>query len=238
VTGSDPELLADLAALDSCAVSDAMDVHGLSGVALNLRPLTGPFRIVGRAMTVELQASEEGQASHRHLATGAIELAEQGDIIIVAHNGRLDVAGWGGILSRAAQVRGIAGVVVDGACRDVDEAREIGFPVFALGATPRTARGRVVEAGFGHPVTIAGVVVRAGDFVIADSTGVVFVAAKHASGVIATARGIAAREAAMTRDVLTGTSVSAVMGTTYEQMTSSSSIQPGGGATTTLEKSE
>lgn len=213
-------LVARLAKLDSCAVSDAMDRHGLAGVAPGIRPLTSTARIAGRVVTVKLKRPQGDEQSIRHLGTAAIVAAAPGDVIVVDHQGRDDAAGWGGILSRAAQVRGVAGVIVDGACRDVDESREIGFPVYAKSATPRTARGRAVEESFNEPVTIGGVVVRPGDLVLADGTGVVFIPAEQAEAVITSAEQIAAREAAMTRAVLAGQPVTEVMGQSYETMLS------------------
>ena len=170
-------------------------------------------------LTVKLK-DKGNEESTRHLGTAAIEAASPGDVIVVDHQGRDDAAGWGGILSTAARQRGVSGVIVDGACRDVDEARAIGFPVFATAATPRTARGRAVEESFNTPVRIRGIAVQPGDLVLADGTGVVFVPAEHAAAVIATAEEIAAREAEMTRAVLAGQPVSEVMGRNYETMVS------------------
>ncbi|MDH4280456.1 MAG: hypothetical protein OEW83_20520 [Acidimicrobiia bacterium] len=70
----------------------------------------------------------------------------------MAHQGRGDCAGWGGNLSRAARKREVAGTIVHGAVRDVDEAIEISYPVFATEATPLTARGRAEEKAWGATV--------------------------------------------------------------------------------------
>jgi len=216
------DLVARLAALDTCAVSDALDRLGLLGVALGIRPLTVSERIAGRVVTVKLGPARGGAPAARHLGTAAIETAAPGDVIVVDHQGREDAAGWGGILSTPAKVKGVRGVIVDGACRDVDESRALGFPVYARTAVPLTARGRAVEESFNQPVTIAGVPVQPGDLVLADGSGVVFVPAERAEEVIATAEAIAAREAAMTRAVLAGQPVSQVMDHTYETMVSRS----------------
>ncbi len=116
----------------------------------------------------------------------------------------------------------MSGVVVDGACRDVDESRALDFPVFARAAVPLTARGRAVEESFNEPVQIGGITVQPGDLVIADGSGVVFVPAAHAEAVVRTAEQIAAREAEMTKAVLAGRSVVEVMGRNYETMVSRS----------------
>lgn len=212
-------VVARLLKLDSCALSDAMDRLGLPPAVSGMPPRTATRRIAGRVMTVRLAAGKPPpDAPVRHLCTAAVEAAEAGDVLVIQHIPGLDAGGWGGILSRAAKARGLAGIVTDGAARDIDEAAEIGFPVYAAACTARTARGRLHEAETGGVVTIGGVAVRPGDYVLADGSGVVFVAAADAARVLDAAEMIAAREAAMSRDVEAGLPVSQVMGAAYEHM--------------------
>ena len=89
---------------------------------MKLGRLSTSRRIVGRVLTVRLAAA--GHAASRHLCSGAIEAGGAGPVIAVEHKSREDCAGWGGILSLAAKLRGIEGVIVEGACRDIDESRE------------------------------------------------------------------------------------------------------------------
>ncbi|HEY7324027.1 MAG TPA: hypothetical protein VH520_04300 [Streptosporangiaceae bacterium] len=217
--GTPDALLARLATLDSCACSDALDRLGLAGVASGLRALTVTRRVTGRVITVALEPAGSAVASGgRHLGTAAIEAAQPGDVIVVAAGGRVDAAGWGGVLSLAATMRGVRGVIVDGACRDVDESTTLGLPVYARAAIPATARGRQAEVGWNTPVEVAGIAVVPGDLVVADGSGVVFVPASRATDVIATAEQIAAREAAMARRLRAGEPASAVLSADYEQM--------------------
>lgn len=209
-------LVERLLKLDTCAVSDACDRLGLPGSVLGIAPLSPPAKIGGRVVTVKL-VNADGRTASRHLCTGAIEAANAGDVIVI-ENPRLDAAGWGGILSAAAKVRGIAGVVCSGAARDIDESRELGMPVFARTAVPRTARGRVIEDNFNEPIEIDGVKVAPNDLVLADGSGVVFLAADKAEEVIQNAEMIAAREAKMREAVEAGDPVSEVMGRDYETM--------------------
>jgi regulator of RNase E activity RraA len=216
------EQVARLAKLDTCAVSDALDRLGLIGTVTGIRPLSLPVRIAGRVVTVRLKPKEDTDVSVRHLGTAAIVAANPGDVIVIDHQARDDAAGWGGILSNAAKEKGVAGVIVDGACRDIDESRDVGFPVFGRAAVPLTARGRAVEASTNEPVRIGGVAVAPGDLVIADGSGIVFIAAARAGDVLAAAETIAATEAEMTRAVLDGHPVDEVMGRNYETMLSRS----------------
>ena len=207
-----------LSRLDTCAVSDALDKLGERGTVNGIRSLTGPAKIAGRVVTVKLVDLVEGATPKRHLCTAAIEAAAPGNVIVVEHHTRDDCAGWGGILSTAAKERGIAGTIVDGLARDIDESREAGYPVFARAATPSTARGRIVEDDWNVPVTIGGVEVSPGDLVVADGSGVVFVGAARENVVLEAAEAIAAREQAMAKAVRDGKRVSQVMGGDYEKM--------------------
>lgn len=207
-----------LSRLDTCGVSDALDRLGLSGAVMGIVPMWPCPRIAGQVITVRLRRAEPGEHSPRHLGTAAIEAGGPGQVIVIEHHDREDAAGWGGILSLAAKLKGIEGVIVDGTCRDVDDSRDAGFPVFARAATPMTARGRVVEASMGEPIRVADLHVSPGDYVIADWSGAVFLSADRAEEIITTAEGLAAREAAMAQDVRAGKSVIEVMGANYEAM--------------------
>jgi regulator of RNase E activity RraA len=132
-------------------------------------------------------------------------------VIVVDNRGRLDVSSWGGILSLAASQRGIEGVVIDGACRDVAEAAEIGFAVFARAVIPTSARGRIVEESMGQPITIGAVRVEPGDLVVADPTGVVFIPARRAADILDLAEAVMAKERAMEEAVRAGQSIVEVM---------------------------
>jgi 4-hydroxy-4-methyl-2-oxoglutarate aldolase len=208
-----------LARLDACAVSDALDSLSLPGAALGLHSVSAPGRITGRVITVDL-AEAGGAAPPRHLGTAAVDAATPGDVIVVAHHGRTDVSGWGGVLSAGASQRGVAGVIVDGAVRDVDQAAGYGLPVYAAAAVPRTARGRVIERDWNVSVTIADVAVSPGDYVIADGSGVVFVPRAHAEAVLTMAEAILRKEELMAARALAGEPMADVMGHDYESMLS------------------
>ncbi|HEV7666004.1 MAG TPA: RraA family protein, partial [Chloroflexota bacterium] len=139
-------------------------------------------------------------------------------VIVIEHHDREDAAGWGGILSLAAKIKGVEGVVVDGTCRDVDDSRDAGFPVYARAATPVTARGRIVEASMGEPIRVGDLQVTADDYVIVDWSGAVFVEGARAAEIVGLAEMLAAREAQMAADVRAGKSVVEVMGKNYETM--------------------
>jgi regulator of RNase E activity RraA len=207
--------------LDVSAVSDAMDKLGLPPSVSGLTQQSTQQRIAGKVVTYKLVPAAQVPAhtgAPRHLGTTAIEAAQPGDVIVIEQRTGLDAGSWGGILSLAAKLREVAGVVVDGPVRDIDEARAYDFPVYARGLTARTARSRVAEAFTNQPVRIGEVTVCPGDFVIADASGAVFIAAADIERVLQAAEMIVGREAAMAQALRDGQPVSQVMGAAYEHM--------------------
>jgi len=196
-----------LSALDACVVSDALDELALPGSVTGLQPLSGT-RLVGRARTVLTGPARPGG---KHVAAQTVAVSGWGDVVVIGGGGRTDVSCWGGILTAAAMRRGLSGVVIDGAARDVDEIRAQGFPVFARGATTRTARGRITQVTADEPVEIAGVTVAPGDLVIADGSGVVFVPAGRAAEVLDIAGRLQARQARILQLVRAGEPVTELM---------------------------
>ena len=211
-------ILERLAKLDTCTVSDALDSLGLKGATWGVRPQWPCPRIAGRAVTMKIKPVGLQQPA-QHLGSAAIESAKAGDIIVIDNGGRLEFSTWGGLLSLSARLKGIAGVVIDGACRDIDEARELEFPVYARGVVPMTARGRVMQESFNREVQFAGVQVYPGDLVIADGSGVVIVPSEKEQEVVTAAEAVLQKEAEMAAGIrkgLSGLEMLEKLG--YEQM--------------------
>jgi 4-hydroxy-4-methyl-2-oxoglutarate aldolase len=204
--------------LDSCAVSDALDKLKLTGVVIGLAQLSSLRRIAGPILTVKLGVGALPSGVVRHNGTTAIVSAQPGDIIVVEQRSGVQAAAWGGILALGAKLRGLAGVIAEGPVRDIDEARQHDFPVFGRGVTTLTARGRIVELANNQPVKVGDVEVKAGDYAIADGSGVVFISAENVERVLATAEEISAREAAMAKALYEGKPITEVMGANYEHM--------------------
>ena len=192
-----------LAKLDTCAVSDALDSLNLKGATFGVRPMWSCPRIAGRAVTMKIKPAGLEQP-RQHLGTAPIEAAQSGDIIVIDNGGRLEFSCWGGLLALSARLKGLSGVVIDGASRDIDEARELQFPVYARGAVPMTARGRVVQESFNQEIQFAGVQCRPGDLVIADGSGVVIVPKAKENEVVAAAETIYAKEQEMAAGIRKG----------------------------------
>jgi regulator of RNase E activity RraA len=204
--------------LDTCAVSDGMDRLGLMGATYGIRPMWPCPKIVGRAVTMKIKPVGLDKAK-QHLGTLPIDAAQPGDVIVIDNGGRPDTSCWGGLLALAAKTKGISGVVIDGACRDIDESRDVGFPVYARGAVPMTARGRVMQETYNQEIEFAGVQVHPGDLVIADGSGVVIIPRSKEEEIVREAEAVAATEARMAEGIRQGMSVLEVLERLgYEQM--------------------
>jgi regulator of RNase E activity RraA len=220
MSSADPHV-ARLRRLDCCAVSDALDKLGMRGAEGGLLQRSTSRRIAGRAVTVRLVRKEDApppNGSPVHLGAKAVEASGPDAIIVIEQRTGLEAGSWGGILSLAAKLRGVEGIIADGPVRDIDEARVYDLPIFSRGLTARTARGRIAEEATNVDVRIGETSVAPGDYVLADNSGVVFVPADAIESVLDAAEEIAAREAAMAKALLSGQSVCDVMGASYENM--------------------
>jgi len=181
-------------------VSDAMDQLGIAGVVpgSTLRPTDPRARVVAQAITVlnrKTQKSVSERVSSRKSGLADIEahnLAEPGDILVI--QGVRDVSSMGGVMATVGKRQGEAGAIVDGAVRDIDHSRDIGYPVWSSSVSPMTGKWRIETVAINKPVTIAGVEVKPGDLVIADEVGVCFIPFARAAEVLAMAQRLAGLE--------------------------------------------
>lgn len=156
---------------------------------IGIRPLWSSMpRLAGPAFTVRCPPGDN------LMLHAAIYRAEPGSVIVV-ESGDVDYALAGGNVCAVAQRRGISGFVLDGVIRDVAEAREIGFPVFARGVIPVPGTKAAVDR-LNLPVRCGGVKVDPGDIVVADEEGLVVVPGAHRDEVLLAARAKLAEEAA------------------------------------------
>lgn len=145
------------------------DVAGRRGALHGrIRPLRPHMKTAGTAFTVEVRPGDN------LMIHAAMSLARPGDVIVVDGKGDQTAALMGTIMFTACKQLGIAGVVVDGAVRDSLETEELGFPVFSVGTNPNGPT-KLVPGRIGHPVTVGGVTVHPGDFILGDADGVVVV---------------------------------------------------------------
>lgn len=204
------ELRKRLEKLSTTNVSDALDALGLKGSTYGVNKMYESCRkIIGEAVTMKVVAAGLTKST-THMGVNAIEIAKDGDVIVIDNGGRIDVNCWGGVLSTGAKFKGVSGVVIDGCCRDLDECVELDFPVYARATICATARGRVMEEATNVMVSFQGVQVRPGDIVIADITGVVFIPQERLEDVIQKGEMLLEKEEAMCADIKSGMSMKAV----------------------------
>jgi regulator of RNase E activity RraA len=185
--------------LSTGQVSDAMDALALPrNVITGIAPLSeAAMPLVGRAFTLQqirvVNSRAPGPVRH---AEAAKELASEGEVIVIDAGGFTDVCTWGFAHSMRAAIRGIAGVLVNGAVRDSVEIRESGFPLFCRGRSPVKSTGNFMTTTIGEPLSIGGAVIRKGDLIFGDLDGIVCVPAEHENEVFKRAMDIHKSESA------------------------------------------
>ena len=158
--------------LEKVSAANLSDALHRGGALEGLRPVAPGCRMVGAAITVRTYPGDWAKPVE------AIDVAEAGQVLVVDAGG-VPPAVWGELATHSAKNRGLAGVVIDGAVRDTGDIRELGFPVFARHRTPHAGEPK----GFGEigvPVTVGGVRVSPGDWLLGDDDGVVSVPKERA----------------------------------------------------------
>ncbi|MBI2827099.1 MAG: RraA family protein [Planctomycetia bacterium] len=165
--------------LYTAAISDALDRlgHRAQVCSIDLRPMTGHRKLIGRAKTTLWADMAHDDANPYELELKAVDSCRTDDVLVAAAAGSMRSGLWGELLSTAARNRGCVGAIVDGAVRDVAAMTAMGFAVFARGACPRDSlhRQRVIDVDV--PVELGSVRCAPGDLVVADEDGVVIVPA-------------------------------------------------------------
>ncbi len=191
--------------LSTSTISDALDRFGIAGGCHGIFPVAPVDKMVGPAYTV------------RYVPTGAvkgtvgdyIDEVSPGDVIVLDNNGRIDCTVWGDILTVTARMKGIAGTVIDGVCRDVPGIVQEQYPVFSRGKFMMTGKDRVMVDATQTMVTIGKVQVKPGDILVGDGSGVVVVPQEMVEPVLKAAQEIESAEQAILESVRSGLSLGA-----------------------------
>lgn len=205
-------LIQRLRRLATSTLANALDDVGLhANVVAAVKAVAPGFRFVGPAVTVKESSGAYGSFTSDDFKVGQmIDAARAGDVIVVDAGGAA-YSTWGGMASYAAKLKGIAGLVVDGGVRDLEEMVEFEFPVFARHLVPTTGRTRLKVEAINEPVEIDGVAVAPGDVVVADGTGIVCLPAARAEEIATLAEACAHDDAAAVEDLKKGLSFSQAM---------------------------
>ncbi|BCR98623.1 RraA family protein [Aspergillus luchuensis] len=200
----DAELAALFAESDTPGISDALDKLGIPGQALGIMPLTNYEKVtVGPAFTVRYVPASDPPGS----VGDFIDDVAEGDFVVIDNSGRTDCTVWGDIMTQYAGLRGIAGTVIDGVCRDVNRAIKDEYPLFTAGRWMRTGKDRVQVGGVNESVGIGKVRVNPRDIVVADANGVVIVPRHRAREVAEVAQKIEKSEEGIREMIVGGASI-------------------------------
>ena len=200
-TPPDEPLIAAFKKTYPASVSDAVElVTGKNGTMWHDVKLVTGTPIVGRAVTSLVKPATPENATPALSTKHSVEMidnAKPGEIGVIVMEGTLEIAAMGNLMATAAKVRGMAGMVLDGAIRDIWDVRRMGLTVYARSSSPRTAVGHYATVANNIPVECAGIIVRPGDIIVADDDGVVVVPQKQAEAVLKKAQEIDEREKGM-----------------------------------------
>jgi regulator of RNase E activity RraA len=155
-------------------------------------------KMVGPASTATLRrVLKSDSRNYPNRALEVLDEAPAGNVLVYVLEDGLNIAGMGNLMATTAKVRGLAGAVIDGGVRDIEEITQIGFPVYSRSVTPATSVGRLVSVSKNEPVICGGVRVRPGDYIMGDSDGVVVVPFEAAERVVGLIRQYDEKESKM-----------------------------------------
>jgi 3-hexulose-6-phosphate synthase/6-phospho-3-hexuloisomerase len=193
------EMISILREVSSPNISDAMH---RKGAMRDIHPINLKTKIVGKAITVQTFAGDWAKPVE------AIDLAGPGDVLVI-YNGSNNISPWGGLATLSCKIKGVEGVVIEGAVRDVDEIRALNYPIFASGITPNAGEPK----GMGEinaEITCGGQTVRPGDFIVGDESGVVVIPKERAYEIARRAKEVEKTESRLYEEIRRGKTLSQV----------------------------
>ncbi|MGW5696905.1 4-carboxy-4-hydroxy-2-oxoadipate aldolase/oxaloacetate decarboxylase [Streptomyces asiaticus] len=207
------QILTRLGELGAATVYEA---NGQTGALdSGLKPLDAGRTLVGTAVTVDLAPADNW---YIHVA---LLQAGPGDVLVVNAQGYTEAGPWGDVLTCAAQERGLAGLVIDGAVRDSRDIIETGFPVFARGLSIK-GTSKAVPGQVNVPVIVGGVLIHPGDVILGDADGLVRITADRTEHTLAASEARAAKEADFRDRIRAGESTLDLLGLPHPGTTEAS----------------
>ena len=194
------ELVSLLRSVSSSNISDAMH---RKGAMRGIHPLIPGKKIVGRAITVQTFAGDWAKPVE------AIDMAGPGDVLVI-YNGSNNIAPWGGLATLSCKIRGVEGVVVDGAVRDLQEIRPMDYPLFSSDVVPNAGDPK----GMGEinsEIICGGQTVRPGDYIVGDDSGVVVIPKERAYEIARRAKEVEKTEERLFEEIRRGKTLSQVV---------------------------
>lgn len=194
------ELFKAFSKVSTCNISDAFHKRGVM-IGITPRIVSGQ-RMAGRALTVQTVNGDWAKPVE------AIDRAQKGDVIVIDAGGS-PVAVWGELASHSAVMMGVAGVVIDGAIRDIDDIKAMSFPAFSRSVAPNAGEPKGY-GGIGMEISVGGQMIRTGDWIIGDESGIVVVPKEKAVEVANRALDVHERENRTREEIIRGSTLSKV----------------------------
>jgi 3-hexulose-6-phosphate synthase/6-phospho-3-hexuloisomerase len=196
----DEEIHSLLMQVSTPNISDAMH---RKGALPGLISLCGKVKMAGKAVTVRTAAGDWAKPVE------AIDIADCGNVIVINNDSSVHVAPWGELATLSCIQKGLAGVVIDGAVRDIDDIREMKFPVFARAIVPNAGEPK----GFGEinaEIQCCGQNIRPGDWMVGDESGVVVIPGERAYEIARRSLEVKKTESRIREEIRRGSTLSAV----------------------------
>mgnify|MGYP001209574403 CR=1 FL=1 len=190
-------------------ISDALDEIGINGAISGISAQRyDQGRIVGRALPVKFE-KKSGDPKAWRFGGGVGKPLEQvlktmsaGHVVVMDLDGVINATAWGGLASKLAQKKGVLGTIMHGTCRDLEEIRDCGYPVWAKGVCPRRSRNDFTFGSINEPIKITDVNIAQNDIIIADQSGVVCVPEKNIEKILELLKKISHQESILEDQVL------------------------------------
>lgn len=203
VSTVDQSLIDEFKKLDTTCVSDALDRLGIRGGLEGVKAVNPCTVLCGQAFTVHYVPCG--------LVKGTVgdflDEVQPGQVVVIDNGGRTCCTVWGDLMSITASRNRVAGTLIDGVCRDIPTIKKLNYPVFSKGAYMVTGKDRVEVDGINVTVSVSDVVVKPGDVILGDDTGVVVVPLERAEEVLAAAKEIDAKEEIIKKHLAEGMSL-------------------------------
>ena len=190
-------------------ISDALDELGINGAISGMSAQRyDQGRIAGRALPVKFKKKSADPEAWR-FGGGVGKPLEQvlktmssGQIVVMDLDGTVNATAWGGLASKLAQKKGVLGTIMHGTCRDLEEIRECGYPVWAIGVCPRRSRNDFTFGSINEPIFVTDVKICKNDIIVADQSGVVCVPENKINEVLALLEKVSHQESILEDQVL------------------------------------
>ncbi|MFC1798256.1 RraA family protein [Thermodesulfobacteriota bacterium] len=193
------EIIEQLRQFSTPELSDALNRFRIKGGCQGIKPVMTGSKIVGPALTVRKLPADP--VNPKKSSSSYLDIAKEGDVVVIDNSGRMDCTIFGDILAFACKHAGLEGTVINGCCRDIDGQRVTGYPVFSKGTYMQTGKDLTQDDAFNVPIGIGDVLVKPGDIIVADDSGVLVIPQELVKKVLGAAEEINAAETLIKKSV-------------------------------------